>query len=101
MAVIPLQGQGLPLPVDFPYQGEWLVEHGWFLYVPDAQQQGVCGVVTVATDQGELIGFDAQELSGKLGITTERLLELNRARQLTIDQFDSPEPGLIFGVAET
>lgn len=97
MALIPLPGEGHPLPVDFRYQGEWLIEHRWFLYAPDAQQHGV---VTVPTDQGELIGFDAAELAAIVGITTERLFELNRLRQLTIDQFDAPEPGLIFGLAE-
>jgi hypothetical protein len=105
MVLIPLPGQGRPLPADFPYQGEWLIEHRWFLYVPDAQQQGLFGVseyvAIVPTDQGELIGWDAAKLSAKIGITTERSFELNRLKQLTINQFDAPEPGLMFGLAET
>jgi hypothetical protein len=105
MALIPLRGQGRPLPADFPYQGDWLIERRWFLYVPDAQQQGLSGaseyVATVPTDQDELIGWDAAKLSATIGIATERLYELNRLKQLTIDQVDTPEPGLIFGLAET
>jgi hypothetical protein len=93
------------LPADFPYQGDRLIEHRWLLCVLDAQQQGLSGaseyVATVPTDQGELIGWDAARLSAKIGIATERLFELNRLKQLTIDQFDTPEPGLIFGLAET
>jgi hypothetical protein len=35
---IPLKGQGNPLPPNFPYRGEWILEPRMFLYVPDQAQ---------------------------------------------------------------
>jgi hypothetical protein len=35
---IPLSGQGKPLPSDFPYRGQWLLEGRMFLYIPDAEE---------------------------------------------------------------
>jgi hypothetical protein len=99
MALLSLSGQGLPLAPDFPYGGQWLIEDRWFLFAADTPERGADqDIVTVATSEAPLTGFNARMLAVKLGLTTDDLFDADRIGRLTLHHVDTPKGGLIFGL---
>lgn len=94
---IPLVGQGNPLPGDFPYRGQWLLEPRVFLYTPDDPSQSAADAVQFtawvqpAQDDWSF-GFDAAQLAANLGVTMAELLEANRARSLMLENVYADTP---------
>ena len=87
---IELNGQGEPLPPDFPYRGDWILKPRMFLYVPD-EPSVVAPTIPQFTvslntyDENWSFGFDATSLAAAFGITTETLLRANRRGELTLE----------------
>jgi hypothetical protein len=79
--MIPLLGQGTPLPADFPYQGEWMMENVMFLYHSDAEeaQGNVTFIAGGFDDAGKVyFGFDSAQLAAALGISIDEVFTANR-----------------------
>jgi hypothetical protein len=94
---IQLLGQGIPLPPDFPYRGQWLLERRIFLYIPTDEQRGTPGKpaftahINPTTDDWA-VGFDATELAVGFGASIEDLLEANQSGNLTLDRVEADTP---------
>jgi hypothetical protein len=94
---IPLSGQGRPLPSDFPYRGQWMIEGRMFLYVPDEPRTGdpAAPQFTVHLNQMQgnwSFGFDSTQLATALGISPDELFEANRSLRLTLERVDADAP---------
>jgi hypothetical protein len=87
---VELAGQGEPLPTEFPYQGEWMLKHRMFLYIPD-EPTTVAPTVpqfTVSLNTSEenwSFGFDATRMAVAFDVTTEAVREANRRGELTLE----------------
>ena len=87
--MIPLAGQGKPLPADFPYKGEWLLEHRMFLYRADASRGGD-GAAPQFTAAGPsspgsfCFGFDVEQLAAALNMESDKVFEANRDGSLIL-----------------
>jgi len=87
---IPLCGQGRPLPSDFGYKGEWILESRIFLFVPintqnsDSMAAQFTSYINYGRDDW-MVGFDATQLAAAIGITIDELLEANRSQRLTLE----------------
>ena len=94
---IPLNGQGEPLPPDFPYRRDWVLKPRMFLYVPDEPSlvaptvpQFTVSLNTYSEDWS--FGFDATRLAAAFEITPEGLLSANRRRELTLENVLADTP---------
>ena len=86
---IPLNGQGNPLPPNFPYRGEWILEPRMFLYVPDQAESTASNAPRFTASLNDnrddwCFGFDSEQLATALNITTDSLFQANRHRKLTL-----------------
>jgi hypothetical protein len=86
--MIPLFGQGTPLPADFPYQGQWMIENFMFLYRSDSARspEGIAPrfAVGALNYEGKLcFGFDSAQLAAALGIGVDEVFNANRDGTLT------------------
>jgi hypothetical protein len=104
-------GQGEPLPRDFPYKGQWLIQHVVFLYRPGAAELigGTAPRFTAtATSNGrECKGFDATQLAAAFGIEPDQLFAANEAGTLSLLKTEDaseltgiPALRFIFGIGE-
>ena len=83
--MVPLLGQGKPLPADCPYEGEWLHENKLFLYRSD-QPMEVEFTAGFHRGDGEwCLGFNAVTLASLLGFGSKEVFEHNRNRTLILD----------------
>jgi hypothetical protein len=88
--MIPLEGQGKPLPSDCPYEGEWLVENVIFLYRPLEQHSSAPRAKRRRTRKFQLsdgqwcFGFDSMLLAQALGVGNEQIFNANRNGTLTL-----------------
>jgi hypothetical protein len=81
--MIPHDGQGEPLPPDFPFEGEWLGRNHVFLYRPEGTELvgGTAPRFTrgwIADDGYWRLGFDAGQLAAGFGVSVEDLFDANR-----------------------
>ena len=85
--MIPLVGQGEPLPADCPYTGEWLHKDKLFLYQPSGEQlQRLELTASFKRADGEwCLGFNAVILASELGAWNEEIFEHNRTRTLILE----------------
>ena len=84
---IALAGQGEPLPSDFPYKGQWLLENRIFLYRSDGAQPSGTGALNITAsgpspDGKPCFGLDAGQLALAFQITTEQVFKHNRSHTL-------------------
>lgn len=92
---IPLIGQGMPLPENCPYEGEWLLINSLFLYrptptLPAADLQFTAGF---QRDDGEwCAGFDASVLAKNLGVSVDGLFAANRDHSLKLAGVEDATP---------
>src|SRR5258707_1684340 len=81
-------GQGKPLPPDFPYRGEWILEPLVFLRHPDAQSLGGDAprfTHLVTNSDGTFSrGFDAAQLAAALGVQIGEVFAANESGDLAI-----------------
>ena len=74
-------GQGKPLPPDFPYVGEWLIENIVFLY-DDAPPRSGAGprfsAICPNAKGGSCIGFFVAHLAAALGVSIAHVFDANR-----------------------
>ena len=91
---LPLHGQGRPLPPDFPYTGEWLLEPRMFLYVSAEEQRGTQGKPQFTaevhpTGKDWSFGFDATQLGEALGVAVDNLFVANHSGALTLESIEA------------
>jgi hypothetical protein len=82
-----LSGQGKPLPKDFPYKGEWLVERRIFLYRPENQYRTGIPEITPVHQLNEsewCFGINSITLSRNLGVGSHEIFAHNRRRTLLL-----------------
>ena len=90
-----LSGQGRPLPKEFPYKGEWLVERRIFLYRPE---NGLASGSLEKTpvhqlNEGEwCFGINSITLSRAFGIGSHQIFAYNRRRTLLLVGVDDAPP---------
>ena len=94
---IPLNGQGNPLPPNFPYRGEWILEPRMFLYVPDQAESTASNAPRFTASLNDnrddwCFGFDSEQLATALNITTDSLFQANRHRKLTLENVEASTP---------
>jgi hypothetical protein len=94
---IPLKGQGNPLPPNFPYRGEWILEPRMFLYVLDQAQSTASSAPRFTASLNDhrddwCLGFDSEQLAAALNITTDALFQANRHRELTLENVEASTP---------
>jgi len=94
---IPLKGQGNPLPPNFPYRGEWILEPRMFLYVPDQAESTASNAPRFTASLNDnrddwCFGFDSEQLAAALNITTDSLFQANRHRKLTLENVEASTP---------
>jgi hypothetical protein len=90
-----LVGQGRPLPKDFPYKGEWLVERRIFLYRPDdapASEETEKHPVHQLNETEWCFGINSITLSRVFGIGSHEILAYNRRRILFLVGVDDVRP---------
>ena len=88
---VPLESQGISLPRDFPYEGEWLLKDKIFLYRSNAQGHSSAAELTIILNYGRddwCFGIDAVQLADGLQIQTDKLFEHNRACTLYLVRAD-------------
>ena len=79
-----MSGQGNPLPPDFPYKGQWLIEDLLFIYEPtDAQALGGEAPRFTASASNAL-GFDASQIADVMGISIQEVFSANTDGSLTV-----------------
>jgi hypothetical protein len=81
-------GQGKPLPTDFSYRGEWVIEHLVFLYRSD-DGESIAGdaprfTASGTSDGRQSIGFDAAQLAAALGIEINEVFAANQNGSLSL-----------------
>ena len=96
LVMIPLIGQGEPLPADCPYTGEWLHKDKLFLYQPSGEQlQRLELTAGFKRADGEwCLGFNAVILASELGAWNEEIFEHNRTRTLILEVVGPAPPQL-------
>jgi hypothetical protein len=87
---IDLDGQGEPLPQDFPYKGDWMLKPRIFLYVPDEPTSVAPSVpqftVSLNTLQEDWsFGFDVTHIAAAFETTADAILIANRRGDLTLE----------------
>jgi hypothetical protein len=100
---IPLRGQGTPLPADFPYKGEWLLENRIFLYRPDAQRSLGGAEMTPILNEGTshwCFGINSMQLGFALRVNSEDIFRHNREHTLFLVRTDDVPPTLGAGHAK-
>lgn len=82
---IPLEGQGEPLPLHFPYKGQWILEPRMFLYRP-TYARAVPGTEMMPIFMGEdgkpVFGVSVTLLSALLLVSEDEVFAHNAARTL-------------------
>ena len=99
----PLRGQGEPLPPNFGYDGQWILEGRIFLYRPAAQ--GVLGALeTTAIVSGSgtdwSLGINSMHLAWQLRVGSEEIFEHNRLGTLLLIGFEDVAPSADAGFAK-
>jgi hypothetical protein len=87
--MIALIGQGKPLPVDCPYEGEWILEDVLFLFERKVRQTSGQGSPTFPArfqraDGKWCFGLHADVLAMELRVEVEQLFEANRDKKLLL-----------------
>lgn len=88
-----VNGQGFPLPVDVPYQGEWIWQDTLFLYrrkdgMAPASRDGDPATVIVRRADGSLwIGVCVDDLAAKMLLPVAEVVACNRAGLLYLRTF--------------
>ena len=80
--MVPLLGQGKPLPGYCPFEGEWLIENKLFLYRADQAMDVEFTAGFLRADGEWCLGFNAATLASLLGIGSDEIFELNRSGTL-------------------
>jgi hypothetical protein len=75
-------GQGAPLPADWPYEGQWVVDRIIFMYRPDNSQMlgGINPrfIASVTMDDGSVaVGFDASQIASWFETDVDTILASN------------------------
>jgi hypothetical protein len=83
--MVPLLGQGKPLPDYCAYDGEWLHENKLFLYRADHAMTVEFTAGFLRTDGEWCLGFNAATLASLLGIGSDEVFEHNRNGTLILD----------------
>lgn len=83
--MVPLLGQGKPLPGYCPFEGEWLIENKLFLYRADQAMDVEFTAGFLRADGEWCLGFNAATLASLLGIGSDEIFELNRSGTLILD----------------
>jgi hypothetical protein len=88
---IPLAGQGKPLPKNFAYAGQWILEDRIFLYRPKPQQflGGSAMTLLLAGGPQWCFGIDAIQLAIALGVESGKIFEHNKNGTLTLVRTDT------------
>ena len=92
---LPLAGQGKPLPFDFPYKGQWLLEGRVFLYRPENQTSlGGPEMTVILNDNSDdwCLGFNSMQLAFALRVGSEQIFAHNSARTLFLVRTDDVPP---------
>lgn len=92
---IPLAGRGKPLPPEFPYKGQWLLENRMFLYRPTEQRSVGGPEMTTTLNEGRpnwCFGLNSMQLAFALRVGSEELFEHNRACTLFLVRTDDVPP---------
>jgi hypothetical protein len=84
--MVPLRGQGKPLPDDCPYKGEWLIENKMFLYRPKTSERSKVEMIPIfESPNGEwCFGFNAETMAAQLGVGSDEIFVHNRNRTLIL-----------------
>jgi hypothetical protein len=94
--MIPLTGQGKPLPADCPYRGEWLLENTLFLFRGDdfaSQSDSPRFTPGFQRPDGEwCTGFDSSVLARGLGVEIKDLFNTNRNGSLILATVEEVAP---------
>ena len=88
---IDLAGQGNPLPTDFPYKGQWILEPRIFLYRPENQQSLGRPEMTPVVDPGSpnwSFGINSMQLAWQLHVGSEQIFAHNKAGTLLLVRVD-------------
>ena len=83
--MVPLLGQGKPLPDYCAYEGEWLHENKLFLYRADRAMDVEFTAGFLLADGEWCLGFNAVTLASLLGIASNDIFEHNRNGTLILD----------------
>jgi hypothetical protein len=83
--MVPLLGQGKPLPGYCPFEGEWLIENKLFLYRADQAMDIEFTAGFLRADGEWCLGFNAATLASLLGIGSDEIFERNRSGTLILD----------------
>lgn len=83
--MVPLLGQGKPLPADCPYAGEWLIENKMFLYRPEHGRTEIeLMAIFQMPDGKQCFGFNSETMAKQLGVGSEEIFAHNRNRTLVL-----------------
>jgi len=86
--MIPLAGQGKPLPLDFPYKGEWLLENVLFFCVSDAaplRSDRLELTVMCSLRSGRIAaGINSATLAALFGLSVGQIFDANRSGSLSL-----------------
>jgi len=77
---IPLNGQGNPLPPNFRYRGEWILEPRMFLYVPDQSQSTASNAprFTASLNDTVMIGVSVSTQSNWQPLSTSQPIHFSK-----------------------
>src|SRR5690242_2341166 len=91
---MPLASQGKPLPGEFPYVGQWILEDRIFLYRPKAPQSLGGPEMTLLLDSGPqwCFGINSMQLAFALGVGSDKIFEHNRNGTLFLVRTDDVPP---------
>lgn len=93
----PLRGQGKPLPPNFGYDDQWILEGRIFLYRPATQQiLGGLDVTAIVDGSGSdwSLGINSMQLAWQLGVGSEEIFEHNRLGTLSLVGFEDVPPSV-------
>ena len=97
--MVPLRGQGKPLPDDCPYKGEWLIENKMFLYRPTNQRARELTAGFRRADGEWCFGFNSETMAAELGVGSDEIFVHNRNRTLILEGVADDVPPLGGGAA--
>jgi hypothetical protein len=88
-------GQGEPLPANFPYEGEWLLQNRIFLFRPTDRATVDTTEMTTILSYGKpdwCLGINVMQLAYGLGVTAEDVFSHNRKQTLFLVRTDDVPP---------
>lgn len=95
-AMVALAGQGMPLPHDCPYDGEWLLIDSLFLFrptltLPSSEAPNFTAGFQLPSGKWSA-GFDSAILAKGLSVSIDELFEANRDGRLVLAGVDDVAP---------